>query len=474
MRTGHLLLISAAIVACFVAAVLLFARSQGAFDPAGPYGGARTETAPSHELHDVDAPAGRTREAGEPTASKVAPATATTSAPKPTHRLAVRVVRAEDGEPIADAHVGLALSPGVRGPLPEPRTTDARGDAELSGIEDGFYDLVASAPGRAVKKREVVFFRGGPDRPIEVRLEFQRDVLVRLVDARGTDLSPTDFGLAHDTDVGIGIALGARCGAAGARFESGEVPTYRSSWIDSKTQPFTWKLQILGRDSGCVHALFGDVVVAAQALDERATEIAVVLDREAWNRALGPVVVRVVDDVHREPVAGARIAFACGSGDETVRDADAEGRVQLDDVPCGQLVLQVRGPGYATQRVPVRRPVRAEVVVRLRPARRIDGVLRDLEGRPIAGVAVLVWTERAIGEARSSGTVASPLAGRATSADGTFSFDELAADEYMVGWNADGSRRMPPPNADDAFAAADCTRGDAVGIVLRGARATPR
>lgn len=140
---------------------------------------------------------------------------------------------------------------------------------------------------------------------------------------------------------------------------------------------------------------------------------------------------RVLDATRGTPIAdGAVRAVPTGlrwGGTELAREgrSDAEGRFRLEHLPAGAHLVSARGAGYArVERRDV--PAGAAVELVMIPGSSIDGVVVDVEGRPVAGARVralegLVPSQSAVLEA------AAP-----TGADGGFQVAGVEPGRYRL------------------------------------------
>lgn len=377
-----------------------------------------------------------------------------------------RVVDDASGRPFVGARVRIGGEQDQR-----ESVTDAEGIARFAEVARGIYAVSAEADRYVPARDEAFVAEARPLAVVELRLAELREVLVRLVDASGRDLALADLGFAKK-DVGVvGPVLGGRCCVPGDRFVQHDPPMHRALGGESSEHPFRWRFEVRGRAPACVHVLIGDVVLASQALDPRAAEALIRLDRESIERALPPIAVRVVDDRHGEGVAGARVEFACSTRPPIEVVADDEGRARIDGFVAGEVRIRVRAEGRAVESVAARRPIDAEIVVRVRAARAIEGIVLDGDDVPIADVPVSVYTVDRSGTrsiARSAGTAV-------TGPGGGFRFEGLRAERYVVRAN---SARESWTDVDvvalpfDAEAV-DCRAADAGNVRLRGVRPRP-
>jgi len=381
----------------------------------------------------------------------------------------VRVVHDEDGRPFVGARVMLPVGFNVSAVAPpQPLTTDAQGLARFEGLLAWDWNVVAEADGCIAERGSALIQEQRPEARVELRLATRRDVLVRFVDASGRDLVPADLGLEADDVRGVGLVLDACCGEPGQRFQLVDAPSHRARGVDTKQHPFCWNLEIRGVSAACVHALLGDVILAAEPLDPRATDVLVRLDREVVARAATPIVVRVVAGAAEEPVVGARVVFSPVARKAVERLTDDEGRARVEGLVTGELGVSASAPGFALARIAVRRPIEGELVLRMTAGRTISGVVFDQLEAAMPRALVGIYSADEAGSNR----VTTPLEFAFTDLDGRFVFTEQKVGEYVVGVHAsDGRRRLPKREElrpDTAFV--DCRDADVTGLVLHGYR----
>lgn len=467
MQRGSLLLIAAVAIACVAALAALRAGDAAPVEPGVARTTPEVERAPL-ELREVGATASDARDA---VATPAAPAPVANSRPAAVEQFSrrngsasFRVVRAEDGAPIAGLRVELKHGETFFAAPGQSQRTDAEGLARFERLEPGAWEATAIADGRSPGIATVVVPPGAASELVEIRLHLPREVLVRLVDAHGADIDPADYGLDATKEVGIAIALGATCGSVGSAFEAGGVPSYRTRWLRSRATPLRWTLELKGAGACCVHAVLGPTVIAAAPLDDWAREVALVVDRDVWLAAYTPVVVRVVGAADGLPIAGAHVTFGCAVARSVRCETDAEGRARAEKLLCGEIDLTVGAPGHALAKSTLTRPVQGEHVVRLQIARRIAGVLLDQDGAPLGRGIVGVYASVMEGPNDA-------LYSARTEADGSFEAVGLAQTLYVLRMQPWGVTSWPRPGLE--FTTVDCTDGDVAGAVVRGSRHVP-
>jgi len=375
-----------------------------------------------------------------------------------------RIVHDEDGRPFAGANVQLMLT-NEEG-FGEPLTTGADGIARFEHVRAGAWLVRADAPGCALARGGGHVSRAQPEASLELRLSTLREVSVRLVAASGRDLTrgseTVDVALASE----IAIVVGATCARPGERFDASDAPPSRARSTRSKSAPYTWQLELRGRDAVCVHALIGDVVLAASVVDPWSDEVRLRVDDSAWRSALTPVVVRVVTGAADVPVVGARVSCASALGSFVETHADERGVARILDFAAGEFVLTVDAPDYAAVRRSLRRPLDADILVRLGTGRRVEGVLLAQDDAPMPRRKLALYAAEEAGSSRA----ARVLHVVETGLDGRFVFADLDPGQYAVSTHSGTGYARLPRTSDwpTSLVHADCRERDAHGLVVRG------
>lgn len=367
--------------------------------------------------------------------------------------VAVRVVRDEDGAPIAGAIVSYV---GER-----DRATDAEGYAYFPRGAD--TSVAARATGRATAAGGYSQLEAAPF--VLLKLSVLRDVRVELVDAAGAPLA-----LERDVSSALRVAVRSTCAAAGSAYDaSGTVPARVSRDGDGPA----WKLEIRAPGGACVHALLGETVVGARdvaATDARATiAVDAAALESARSRASEPFVVRVSNGATATPVPNARVVVRVGPGRDVELRTAMDGRARFEGVLAGELTVAASADGYAPAEILVTRPIRSDVEIALVVGRSISGLALDGDGRPVPGARLGVYA------ASRLGGVTQPIVVVETGADGTFESVGLAREELVVVaiGSGDGRGYLPrrdalPPTATIVAAGADT--GDVRVLVSADAR----
>ncbi len=371
----------------------------------------------------------------------------------------VFVVRDEDSAPISGAEVRMDSGDSYWDLEEEDTrtaTTDSGGATAFSGVRKGFTRLTAAAVGRATATRDVWLDGDSPIAIAEIRLLVQRELRVRLVDGQGRPFRAEEWGLAEEHAALLEISISSRCGTVGQHFDPVDAPGHVARSTEQDIGPNTWRLEIHGGGEVCVHAVLGDTVVGVEALAVNAAELAIRIDPAAIDRALAPVVVRVLDDVSGTPIVGARVEFHTGSSKPIVVSTGEDGRAQADLALSSNVVATVRCADRAPVTVTIQRPPPPEFVVRLPIGRRITGRIVDPDGKAIAGARVFLrdWESQPVDGKRATGRSA---------ADGSFALADLAADRYEVRAQTFASKGAALVRGSERV---DCRYGNARGVVV--------
>ncbi|MCY2960790.1 MAG: carboxypeptidase-like regulatory domain-containing protein [Planctomycetota bacterium] len=414
----------------------------------------------SHDL--TAAPAAKSARTPSDDAGRLEPsATAAKPADFTTVDLEVRVVRDEDGSPIAGAAVWTG-----NGAQEEPDDAQRSGPDgvtrwQLSGTRT--WNVHARAPGRTPAREQGRYTAGSPAQAVVLRLVAQREVRVRLVDTRGVELTPESLGFDVGAAQAVTIAASGACGDAGGTFDARGGPKHRATPESWRGGRFAWRVEISGTEPACLHALVGDLILASQHVEVATTDVALVVDPALFARASSPFVVRVVTESDGRWIANARVTVktAQGSGIELV--TDAEGRARFERVLAGEFDVCALANGYARLEQRVRRPLQEEIVLRLPPGRKVEGRVVGPHGASVAKKKIAAYS------ARSLGGLTRPIATAESDLEGRFEFVGITTDAIVVCAMVDdeGSGFLPqrenlPPTC--AYVEAG---GDASGISMR-------
>ncbi len=379
-----------------------------------------------------------------------------------TNGLEVQVLRAEDDTPLSGASVWFELrgSPG----LPPERTTDSAGVARWEDLGPSQRTVGATAPGRITLTERVFVPESGAGPPLVLRLEAQRSFEVRLVNAAGDDLKPSDLGLDPQAGQSVTVVLSGKCGQPGEKLDTRGAPTHRVKPLSWDGLRFAWHVDVRGVGPACVHVVVGDVVLAARELEPNATQVALQIDSGLLGAASTPFVVRTLAADDGRALAKVEVRVRTPNGFEVERVTDDDGRVRFGGVLSGEFVIEALAPGFARTEVRLRRPLPEEVVLRLAQGRMISGILMDENDQPFAKTKVAIY------RAEQLGKIAEPMEIRTTNFDGRFEFRGVSTDELVlfgIG-NGDGRGFLPPRETLPPTARLVPSGGDAVEVRVRG------
>lgn len=190
-----------------------------------------------------------------------------------------------------------------------------------------------------------------------------------------------------------------------------------------------------GEDAGT------STVVATEAalpLEERSR---VVVDWPEGEQARFELVVRVVDGQDQPvPDAAVRVAWSDGRSISEVpraRTTDSEGTVPVRlDLEPDVLWLRVQAPGWARNCLEVLPPFPSEAIVRLERGLDLRGTVREAEGLPVEGAAVVLEARLGIPWVEDP-----PHETVRTDAEGRFELSGVALGAYVVRVRATGYAR---------------------------------
>lgn len=378
-----------------------------------------------------------------------------------TSEFEVRVVRDEDGTPIAGAEVSTGwLGPAESRPT---QTTDADGTTRWRSNGGLNETILASAPGRAPASERVTIHESDPSRKLVLRLEAKRDVHVRLVDARGDELSPTALGFDAHAAQEVSVALSGICGEPGGTFDSRGAPKHRAAPESWTGQRFAWRVEIRDVQPTCVHAVVGDMILASQRAEAGTQDVALVVDPALFARASSPFVVRVISAEDGAPIANASVTVAAFAGFERTLATDAGGRARFERVLAGEFDVSAVAPGRVRQQQRARRPLSDEIEIRLAPGRRVEGLVVDAAGRPVPKARLAAYAASGLG-----GRVR-PIATAESDAEGRFAFAGIPGEAAVVCALGDGEGAgfLPPRENLPTTCAYVEAGGDATDVSVR-------
>lgn len=358
----------------------------------------------------------------------------------------VRVVRDEDGAPLAGASVELAYYGGSASAI-----SDAAGLALFTDVPEDRCRVVARAAQRAEAHATVPISRFKPRASIEVRVSVARTLVVRLVDPAGAPFRAEAWGIERGVARRIGIELARDCGAIGADSSPIGAPLHRARSLEPMAGSPAWSLEIRGPGDACVQAVLADRIIGATPLDPAATEVAVRIDVDAARDAFVSLVVRVIDARTGAPIEHALVGYGEARPADTGPRTGPDGRARPELVPARAVGVWAGAKGYAPEIVVLAEPIPAEALVRLRPGRRIRGRVVDFGGAPIAGAYV---------DAAADGGKSASTTRVTTAKDGAFELVDVRPARFRL-------RAVFESEVSPEPVAVDCTERDASEVELR-------
>jgi protocatechuate 3,4-dioxygenase beta subunit len=324
--------------------------------------------------------------------------------------LAGRVVRRDDGAPIADARVLVNIYPGGMPHVAELRTDD---DGRYRADDVPIADLIVwvRAPGRGASASARVSIFESDDARVDFALPIGAVLHGTVVDnVDGHPIENAEISEHAFWDDGV-----VRSDARGE---------FTLAGLNAPATGASGSQKIFARAEGYALVRVDAVAPDGTRFEPRLT---IRLPREVRVRG------RVVDRIGR-PIEGARIAvtFPNTYSDGVVATSDASGLFDLRNLGRYGNGVHVSKDGFGDRAIPWDTAARPADLgdIRLDPAASISGVLRDESGRPIPRLEL-----RLVGRPRST-----PWFGRAsrtcrTDDVGRFAITNLAADEYTLSAN---------------------------------------
>jgi len=346
-------------------------------------------------------------------------------------------------EPIAFIDV-RATAPRSTFAVPERRTrTDAQGRYELRDLIGAHWEIEASLP--AIDRRGAARIEldelERPRAEVDVLVPYERRVEVRLVDARGMPITADALAIDPVYLPLLHVALARACKAPGSILGPADMPLNRIVDKSPEGARCTFDVVIQAAGGECVHALFGDRVIASRALAREDVRVDIVLDAHDVARFLGSCAVHVVDAEHGTPVTSGQVTFQL-LGARLTRQPATDGVASILNVPFGSVRVEVVVPGYVTctlsLEVPLETPLRVELFRPRRLAGRISSevALAGFKFKPA------VWRV-----SDPSAQLGEPTARLSKwTAGGTFAFEGLLPAIYVVAATPSSVARL---SADD-------------------------
>lgn len=418
------------VLAVTAVAVLLAFTSRGAHERATPDPGAvlaRQESSgsPAVELASASEPDVPRTAASEPLESASREPALRTEAASGPGTVEVRVVRAEDGSPIADAEV-LVAPFGPWDHLPRIRT-GRDGTVVQSGLILGQWTARAVAVDRSERVEFVTLTHANSQASVVLKLPYlvrEREVHVRLVDELGQLATSGSPGIGPGIANMLRVAFGPECASPGSAYSGNRSAGYAD--LGRSTAALQWTIPLRSDRPVCVHLLLADRVVGARELLGGQTEVEFLV--QDLSLVTGSCEVILVNDLDDSPMPGVQLSVDPGSNTTWTLTSDVEGRVRIGRLPLGQATFTASAPGFATARRKVQIPMSAPLVLRLGAPRRLQGVVLDASGAGIENVPITVEPDEDVFQHLGNRYVYGALSGPG----GHFEFSTLSHEPYVV------------------------------------------
>jgi len=277
-------------------------------------------------------------------------------------------------EPVVGREV-RASAPRSSFPVKAQRTrTDREGRFAFEGLVAGRWEIDARANDLESHALKIAVLDGIEVEHVELEilLPYERHVEVRLVDARGDPITSESLGLDRSFLSVVAVGVGNVCVEPGHALSPKDTPLSRVVDKSPKGQRHTFDVVIQGAGAECLHALFGDRVLASRPLSPEEQIVDLFVDPAEVARLLGPCTVQVVDQTEGRPIPAGKVRFQGPSG-SLERESDHYGLASLFGVPFGTVRVRVEARGFISRAVDVEVPTKAPLRVELVPARRLGG-----------------------------------------------------------------------------------------------------
>ncbi len=332
-------------------------------------------------------------------------------------------------EPIGGIVV-RASAPRSTVPIAERRTrTDGSGRYEFRDLVAARWEIEASLPALDLRGASFVVLdeKELPEAVVDVLIPYERHVEVRLVDARGHSATAQSLGIDPVFLPLVCVAVAHACKDHGTILGPADRPLNRVFDKSPKGERNTFDVAIQAGGAECLHALFGDRVVASRAIAREDARVDFVLDAADFARFLGPCAVEVVRHGDGMRLSGGRVSYRL-PGAVLTRDLGPDGTARLEGVPFGAVRATVEVKGYVTRVVTIDVPATAPLRVEMLPARGIAGRIAIEGGRDAGPYVPGLWRVR--GPSQKLGEPDLRLTKRA---DGSqFAFESLEPGVYVV------------------------------------------
>lgn len=277
-------------------------------------------------------------------------------------------------EPVVGRDV-RASAPRSSFPVKPQRTrTDRDGRFEFVGLVAGRWEIDARASALENDAMKVVELDGIDVKhaDVEIHFPYERHVEVRLVDGRGRPITADMLGLDRAFSGLVTVGVGSSCVEPGHSLRPSDTPLSRIVDKSPKGERHTFDVVIRGAGADCLHAMFGDRVLASRPLLREEQSVELQVDPTDVARLLGPCSVRVVDESDGRAISSGTVRFQ-GSGGVLARALDASGLASLVGIPIGTVRVRVEAAGYISRAIDVESPTTTPFTVELVAARRLAG-----------------------------------------------------------------------------------------------------
>jgi len=265
-----------------------------------------------------------------------------------------------------------------------------------------------------------------PRAEVEIHFPYERHVEVRLVDKRGDPITSESLGLDRAFLPVVAVGVGNVCVEPGHALSPKDTPLSRVADKSPKGERHTFDVVIQSAGAECLHALFGDRVLASRPLLREEQSVELFVDPAEVARLLGPCSVHVVDKSDGSPIPAGIVRFQGPSG-SLERELDRYGLASLFGVPFGTVRIRVEARGFISRAIDVEVPTKTALRVELAPARRLGGRIVFAGSGDASRFKPAVW--RVSDPAKRLGDPTAH-ANRPTAED--FGFDPLEAGIYVV------------------------------------------